>query len=426
MRLRVGLGSLLLLVSVRGDAADAAAPRGSLSAARADADTGDTVRSYASNENAINWNAPLVFLLASLLPEGPAPKRSLTRARFGRTPQGQAVTVFTSTNANGVEARVIDYGGIVVSLKVPDRKGRFTDVVLGHPTFEGYLTAPSYFGAIIGRYGNRIAKARFVLDGQTYPLAPNNGPNHLHGGVKAFDKVMWTAAPLETKDGVGLTFTYTSRDGEEGYPGTLRARVDYTLTDRNELVFEYSATTDKPTHVNLTHHDYFNLAGEGNGDILGHLLTLDAIRYAPVDETLIPTGTLAPVAGTPFDFRAPVAIGARIEGPHQQLQNGRGYDHTFVLADGDTLRHAARVVEPLSGRTLDVHTTEPGVQLYTGNLLDGTIRGKSGRPYGRHSAFCLETQHFPDSPNQPGFPKTVLRQGTEYRTKTVYTFGVTP
>jgi endoglucanase len=386
----------------------------------------DDQASYASNENAINWNAPLVFLLASLLPDGPAPKRSLTRAPFGRTPQGQEVTVFTLTNVKGIEARVLDYGGIVASLKVPDRQGHLADVVLGHPTFEGYLTAPSYFGAIIGRYGNRIAQARFALEGKAYPLAANNGPNHLHGGVKGFDKVMWTAAPLESKEGVSLAFTYTSPDGDEGYPGTLRARVVYTLTDRNELVFEYSATTDKPTHVNLTHHDYFNLAGEGQGDILGHLLTLNASRYVPVGATLIPTGALAPVAGTPFDFRDPVAIGARIEESHQQLEYGRGYDHTFVLADGDTLRHAARVVEPVSGRTMDVHTTEPGVQLYTGNFLDGTIKGKSGRPYGRRSAFCLETQHFPDSPNQPAFPSTVLRPGAEYRTKTVYTFGVIP
>ena len=370
-----------------------------------------------------------VALAAGASPAGaqtPGQGRTVTRTSFGKTKEGQEVTAFNLKNTKGLEARILDYGGIVVSMRVPDRQGRFEDVVLGYDNFEGYLTAPSYFGALIGRYGNRIAKGRFVLDGKTYPLAANNGPNHLHGGRKGFDKVLWKAETLEAKDGVGVAFTYTSPDGEEGYPGTLRTRVTYTLTDRNELVIDYSATTDKPTHVNLTHHGYFNLAGEGNGDILGHLLTIDAERYAPVDSTQIPTGVLATVAGTPFDFRKPVAIGARIGEAHEQLKHGSGYDHTFVLGEGKALRHAARVVEPVSGRTLDLHTTEPGVQLYTGNFLDGTIKGKSGRPYGRRSAFCLETQHFPDSPNQPAFPSTVLRPGAEYRTKTVYTFGVTP
>jgi aldose 1-epimerase len=349
----------------------------------------------------------------------------VTRTAFGRTTDGQDVTAFALTNARGVEIRLIDYGATVVSLRVPDRQGRFDDVVLGYDTLDGYLTASPFFGAIVGRYGNRIAQSRFVLDGKAYTLAANDGPHHLHGGRKGFDKVMWKGEVLEPRDGVGVAFTYTSRDGEEGYPGTLETRVTYTLTDRNELVLEYSATTDRATPVNLTHHSYFNLAGEGNGDVLGHLLTIHADRYLPVDGTRIPTGVLAPVAGTPFDFRNPVAMGARIDQAHEQLKNGPGYDHTFVLGEGKTLRHAARVVEPRSGRTLDVHTTEPGLQLYSGNFLDGTIVGKSGRPYVRRSGFCLETQHFPDSPNQPAFPSTVLRPGAEYRTKTVYTFGTT-
>ena len=353
-----------------------------------------------------------------------APGRSSSHAPFGKTKDGREVTAFTLKNANGVEARVIDYGGILVSLRAPDRKGHFDDVVLGYPSLDGYLTASPYFGAIVGRYANRVGGARFTLDGKAYPLAANNGPNHLHGGLVGFDKAVWKAEPVETKDGVGIVFTHTSPDGEEGYPGTLQARVTYTLTDKNELVFEYSATTDKPTHVNLTHHDYFNLAGEGSGDILAHVLTIDADRYTPVDSTLIPTGVLAPVAGTPLDFRKPTAIGARIEVADEQLKFGNGYDHNFVLGEGGTLRHAARVVDPASGRTLDVQTTEPGLQFYTSNYLDGTIRGTSGRPYVRRSAFCLETEHFPDSPNHPAFPSTVLRPGAEYHSKTIYTFGV--
>jgi aldose 1-epimerase len=354
----------------------------------------------------------------------PAPPR-VSRAPFGRMPDGAAVESFTLRNAHGIEVRAITYGAIIVSLRVPDRAGRFDDVVLGHDDLAGYLRHPSYFGAVVGRYGNRIAKGRFALDGKTYTLATNNGPNHLHGGVKGFDKVVWKGEPASTADGASVTFRYTSPDGEEGYPGTLSVRVTYTLTDRDELRFEYAATTDKPTHVNLTQHSYFNLSGAGT-DILGHELTIDADHFTPVDAALIPTGEIASVTGTPLDFRRPTAIGARIGQDHEQLRFGRGYDHNFVLRRSrEGLVHAARVVDPRSGRSLDIQTTEPGVQFYSGNFLDGSVTGKGGTVYAHRSGLCLETQHFPDSPNQPGFPSTILRPGAEYRSKTVLTFGVT-
>jgi aldose 1-epimerase len=349
---------------------------------------------------------------------------AVTRAPFGRTPDGQPVESFTLTNAHGVELRAISYGGIIVSLRVPDRDGRLDDVVLGHEDLEGYLAKPAYFGALIGRYGNRIAGGRFTLDGRTYPLATNNGPNHLHGGVRGFDKRVWKAEPFERPGTAGLLLTRTSPDGEEGYPGNLEVRVTYTLTDRDEVGFEYFATTDKPTVVNLTQHSYFNLAGDGKRDVLGHELMIDADRFTPVDKTLIPTGVLAPVAGTPFDFRKPAPIGARIGADDEQLRNGGGYDHNFVLnRPGEGRAPALRVFEPTTGRTLDIATTEPGVQFYSGNFLDGSITGKAGHVYGKRYGFCLETQHFPDSPNHPGFPSTVLRPGREYRSKTVLTFG---
>jgi aldose 1-epimerase len=356
---------------------------------------------------------------------GFAPARpGVARAPFGTLPDGTVVESFTLRNAHGIEVRAITYGAIIVSLRVPDRAGRLDDVVLGHDGLDGYLAKPAYFGSVVGRYGNRIAKGRFTLDGKTYALAANNGPNHLHGGVKGFDKVVWKAEPAA--DGTAVTFRYTSPDGEEGYPGTLQARVTYTLNDKDELSFEYAATTDKPTHVNLTQHSYFNLAGPG-GDILGHELTLDADRFTPVDDTLIPTGTLAPVSGTPFDFRKATAIGARIGQDDEQLRRGKGYDHNFVLNHPEGgLRHVGRLADPKTGRTMDIQTTEPGIQFYSGNFLDGTITGKGGVVYKHRSGLCLETQHFPDSPNQPSFPSTVLRPGQEYRSKTVLLFGVKP
>jgi aldose 1-epimerase len=308
---------------------------------------------------------------------------------------------------------------------VADRDGQLDDVVLGYPTLDGYLEASPYFGSIVGRYGNRIAGGRFTLDGKTYRLATNDGPNHLHGGLRGFDKVVWDAEPSETDSTATVALTYTSPAGEEGYPGTLRARVAYTLTASSELLVEYQATTDAPTPVNLTQHSYFNLAGAGRGDILGHELTIAADRYTPVDATLIPTGELAPVAGTPFDFRTPNPIGARIAQDDEQLRRGRGYDHNFVLTrEGTGLASAARVVDRTTGRTLEISTTEPGIQFYSGNFLDGTITGKDGRVYGHRAGFCLETQHFPDSPNQPTFPSTILGPGEEYRSTTVFAFGV--
>src|SRR5690349_18285374 len=327
-----------------------------------------------------------------------------------------------------MELRVLDYGGIIVSLAVPDRTGRIDDVVLGFDRPEDYERSSPYFGAIIGRFGNRVARGRFTLDGQTYMLATNDGPNHLHGGVKGFDKVVWEVAPFERQDSTGLVLRYTSPDGEEGYPGTLRTTVTYTLTEGNELIFDYEATSDRATPVNLTQHSYFNLAGKGEGDVLGHVLTLNANSFTPVDSTLIPTGEIRSVAGTPFDFRAPTAIGARIGQDDEQLIYGRGYDHNFVL-DKDSgvpasATLAARVYEPSSGRVMEVHTTEPGLQFYSGNFLDGTLRGKKGTVYSARSGFTLETQHFPDSPNHPDFPSTILAPGREYRSRTLLRFGV--
>jgi len=344
------------------------------------------------------------------------------RDAFGKTKQGEAVERFTLTNRAGVEVSAISYGAIITSIRVPDRKGAAADVALGFDTLEGYLGDHPFFGTVVGRYGNRIANARFTLGGRTYQLAANNGPNHLHGGVRGFDKYVWAAAPI---DGVnGVAFTRTSPDGEEGYPGTLQVRVSYVLTEANELVIEYQATTDKATPVNLTQHTYFNLAGHGAGPVADHELMIDADRYTPVDESLVPTGVLAPVAGTPLDFRRPTRVGARIDAPDEQIRFGRGYDHNFVLnRRGNDLHLAARVVEPKSGRSLEVSTTEPGVQFYTGNFLDGTIKGKGGSAYVRRGGLCLETQHFPDSPNQPAFPTTILEPGATYRSKTVWKFG---
>jgi aldose 1-epimerase len=351
---------------------------------------------------------------------------SVSRARFGVSPDGKDVDVYTLTNAHGVEVRAITYGGIIASFKAPDRTGRFDDIVLGFDDMKGYVTSSPYFGAIVGRYGNRIARGRFTLDGATYTLAINNAPNHLHGGIKGFDKVVWAAQSFRSDSGVGVVFTHTSPDGDEGYPGTLRAHVTYRLTDRDELVIDYQATTDKATPVNLTNHTYWNLAGDGRRDILGHVLTLEADSLTPVDSTLIPTGEIIPVAGTPFDFRTPTPIGARIADPHVQLRYGHGYDHNFVLTRPSRpgLAHAARVTEPTTGRSLDIYTTEPGVQFYSGNFLDGTVVGKSGRVYRHRYGFALETQHYPDSPNKPNFPSVILRPGEVYRTRTLFRVGV--
>ncbi|MEM1228497.1 MAG: aldose epimerase family protein [Planctomycetota bacterium] len=342
-----------------------------------------------------------------------------------------SVSLYTLENANGVQIKVTQYGGIVTSIRIPDRNGVMADVALGYDSLEQYINAPDkpYFGAIVGRYGNRIAKGEFTIDGEKYPLATNNGPNHLHGGNLGFDKVIWDIEPKQMEGRPGLELSYTARDGEEGYPGNLSVTVTYQLTDDNEWVIQYSATTDAPTPVNLTQHTYFNLAGEGSKTVLDHELMIAADHFTPVDETLIPTGVLQPVESTPFDFRVAKTIGRDIEIENQQLAFGLGYDHNFVLSGSpgrEGLTLAARVTEPTSGRTLEVHTTEPGIQFYCGNFLDGRLVGKSGRPYQHRSGFCLETQHFPDSPNQDAFPTTILRPGERYESTTVYRFGVTP
>jgi aldose 1-epimerase len=335
------------------------------------------------------------------------------------------VDLYTLTNAHGLEARVTNFGGAIISLRVPDQKGQFADVVLGFDKVEDYATNEPNFGVIIGRYGNRIGKARFTLDGKEYKLAANNGPNTLHGGVKGFSKAIWKAEPFQNSKGTGLVFTYTSKDGEGGFPGNLTTKVTYTLTDKNELIFDYEATTDKATPVNLTQHSYFNLKGEGQGDILGHVLMLNADRFTPVDENMIPTGELRPVKGTPFDFTKPAAIGARINGDDEQLKRGRGYDHNFVInRKGPKLELAARVHEPETGRVLEVYTTEPGVQFYSGNFLNGKLMGKNGHAYQQRDGFALETQHYPDSPNHPEFPSTILKPGQTFRSETVYKFSV--
>jgi aldose 1-epimerase len=331
--------------------------------------------------------------------------------------------VQTMQNSNGVRISVTSLGGKITSLWVPDKTGVAGNIVLGYDTVAKYIAGNPYFGAMIGRYGNRIAKGRFSLDGQDYKLATNNGANALHGGPKGFHNVYWLLKPFKNNGQDAIEMKYKSPDGEEGYPGTLDVKVTYTLTDQNELVIDYEATTDKPTVVNLTHHSFFNLAGEGNGDILAHELTIDADRFTPVDAGLIPTGEMRPVAGTPFDFRKPHKIGERIEQPDDQLKLGKGYDHNWILnkKEGE-FKLAATVKEPTSGRIMEVWTTEPGLQFYSGNFLDGKDAGPSGKPYTFRSAFCLEAQHYPDSPNHPEFPSTVLKPGEVYKQKTVYKF----
>jgi aldose 1-epimerase len=348
---------------------------------------------------------------------------------FGELADGTIVHRYTLTNDHGMTVRVLTYGGILQSIEVPDRDGRPANVALGFDTLDAYVRHNRpYFGAAIGRYANRIANGTFTLDGTVYRLPINNPPNSLHGGTHGFDKQVWRATPDPSGDGVGVRLTHESQDGEMGYPGTLTAQVHYLLTAGNELRIDYRATTDAPTVVNLTNHSYFNLAGEDAGSILGHLLQLQADRYTPVDATQIPTGELAPVAGTPFDFRTPHAIGERIADDHEQLRFGQGYDHNFVLdrpPSSSELLLAARVADPGSGRTLEVYTREPGIQFYSGNQLDGTLVGCGGQAYHRHAGFALETQHFPDAPNQPQFPSTVLRPGQVYQTTTTHRFSVT-
>ena len=366
--------------------------------------------------------------MTTLTAGGAAAKPGTTKSSFGKTPDGVQVDLYTLTNKNGVTAAITNYGGSVVSLRVPDRHGSLEDVVLGYDSADGYVNDKSFFGALVGRYGNRIGHAQFTLDGQTYTLAKNNGENTLHGGVKGFNKALWTAKEVSAKDGQSLELTYLSKDGEEGFPGNLSVRVIYTLTDANELKIEYFATTDKKTVVNLTNHSYFNLLGVGPGmrDILGHVLMIEADKFTPVDAGLIPTGELRDVTGTPFDFRKPTAIGDRISADDEQIKLGGGYDHNFVLRrkKGDPISLAARVTEEASGRILEVWTTEPGVQFYTGNFLNGSVHGKGGVAYEKRGAFCLETQHFPDSPNQPKFPSVVLNPGGQYHTTTIYKFSV--
>ena len=348
----------------------------------------------------------------------------LRKSAFGKMKDGEPVGLYTLTNTGGMEVAITNYGGVVVSIKAPDRSGKFADVVLGFDTFDAYLNNTPFFGALVGRYGNRIAKARFTLDGHEYHLAANDNGNTLHGGLKGFDKRLWNAKDVSTKEVPALELTYLSKDGEEGFPGNLSVTVTYSLTPKNELKIDYAATTDKDTVLNLTNHSYFNLAGQGEGDILSHLMMINGDRFTPVDATLIPTGELKSVAGTPLDFRKPTAIGARIDADDQQIKFGRGYDHNFVLnRKGGELILAARVTEPSSGRVLEVLTTQPGLQFYTGNFLDGTIHGKVGKVYPRRSAFCMETQRFPDSPNQPQFPTTVLKPGKHFQSTTVFRFS---
>jgi aldose 1-epimerase len=338
---------------------------------------------------------------------------------YGKTPDGVMTAKYTLTNQHGMRATLTNYGATLISLEVPDKGGNLADVVLGFGSLEGYIENNPYFGSTVGRYANRIANGSFELDGQTYTLPKNDGEHTLHGGVNGFHRAIWDAQPVERDDAASVEFTYTSVDGEEGFPGTLSCSVIYILTNNNELAIAYRATTDKPTVVNLTHHSYFNLRGEGNGDVLGHLLQLNADRYTVPDDTLIPTGEIAPVEGTPLDFRQPHAIGERIE------QVPGGYDHNFVLnrENGD-LSLAATVVEPESGRVMQILTTEPGIQFYSGNFLDNTLTGISGKTYPKHGGFCLEAQRYPDTPNQPEFPSAVLRPGETYAQTTVHRFSV--
>jgi aldose 1-epimerase len=379
---------------------------------------------------ATRMNAGSVFLTGALLilctacSGGRERKADVESRPFGKTKDGVPVNLYTLTNAKGIKAAITNYGGIIVSLEMPDRTGKLADVVLGFDSLDGYLGEHPYFGALIGRYGNRIAKARFTLNGVEYKLKANNGENALHGGLKGFDKVVWGAKEFSQRGLRGVELSYLSKDGEEGYPGNLSVTVRYTLTDDNELQIDYSASTDKETPVNLTNHSYFNLAGQGEGDILGHEVLINADRITAVDAGLIPTGQLQFVKGTPFDFTTRTAIGARINSDDEQIKRGGGYDHNFVLnARTGFMKLAGEAYDPKTGRVMEVRTTEPGLQFYTGNFLDGSIRGKGGKVYNKRYGFCMETQHFPDSPNQHAFPTTILKPGERYTSQTSYRFS---
>ncbi|NJX15702.1 galactose-1-epimerase [Tamlana crocina] len=358
--------------------------------------------------------------------EVPAEKTSaITKSEYGKMPDGTIVEQYVLKNANGVEMAVITYGGRITSLKVPNKNGEFENVVLSFDKLDGYLGDNPYFGALIGRFGNRIAKGKFSLNGEEYSLATNNGPNHLHGGLKGFDRVVWSAEPIENGESPALKLTYLSAEGEEGYPGNLNVTVVYTLTNDNTLEVDYSATTDKATVINLTQHAYFNLTGDFSKDILNHEVAINADAFLPVDGTLIPTGEIRKVAGTPFDFTSAKTVGKEINAENKQLELGNGYDHCWVLnGENGNLRLAASAFDKESGRVMEVFSTEPGMQFYTGNFLDGTLAAPSGGTYAKRSGFCFETQHFPDSPNQKDFPSVVLNPGETYTSKTSFKFSV--
>jgi aldose 1-epimerase len=347
-------------------------------------------------------------------------KMGIRKESFGQALDGRQIDLYTLTNTNGLKAKIMTYGGILVSLEVPDRNGKLGDIVLGYDKLDGYIKNNPYFGSTVGRYGNRIAKGRFTLNGVEYQLTTNEGENHLHGGIKGFDKVVWNAEQIKTKEAVGVKLTYLSRDGEQGYPGNLACTVIYTLTENDELKISYEAATDKATPINLTNHSYFNLTG-GKRDILGHELMIDADRFTPVDDKLIPTGELKSVKDSPMDFTKPAPIGSRIA--QVPGKDPGGYDHNYVLnSGGGKMALALRISDPDSGRVMEIHTTEPGIQFYSGNFLDGSITGKNGVVYKKHYGLCLETQHFPDSPNKPNFPSVILKPGDKYTHTTVHKF----
>lgn len=368
-------------------------------------------------------NVVYLCIVVLALLSGCAATRGVVKQNYGALPDGRTAQLYTLTNANGLKATLTSYGAILVSMEVPDRDGKLADVTLGYDTLEGWLSNTSYFGSTVGRYANRIAEGKFSLDGKTYTLATNNNKNHLHGGIKGFDKMLWDAKPVRRAGAVGVEFSYTSRDGEEGYPGNLKTTVTYLLTDKNELRIEFKATTDKATIVNLAHHSYWNLTGDPTKTILDHELMLAADQFLPVDEGLIPTAELRPVKATPFDFTQLTKIGARVEADDQQLKFGKGYDHCWVLRNQSRkVALAATLYDPSSGRAMDLSTDQPGIQFYGGNFLDGTVTGKKGVKYQFRTALCLETQHYPDSPNKPSFPSVVLRPGQTYRHTMVLRF----